>query len=332
MISYSNLRLHLATLALCIGTAAAAQAADNSPFNLLLMPDTQTYAQDHPHIFDAQTKWIADNASTITFVLHLGDITNRNNHKQWKVAQRAMNKLDGKVPYTLAVGNHDIGTSGTAKTRETDLFNEYFPFDKFSARPEFGGAFVPGKMDNVWTRFEAGGKKWIILTLEFGPRNKVLDWANKVIGDNADALVIICTHAYMNHDDTRLGPGDRWNPKDYGVADAQGADAVNDGDDIWEKLADEHKNVVMVVSGHILYDGAGQLVSEGENGNKVYQMLSNYQGGVIGSENGGNGFLRILNIDPAAGKISVKSYSPHLKQFKTEKDQQFEFTDVDLNR
>jgi hypothetical protein len=231
------------------------------------------------------------------------------------------------------MGNHDIDTRGTSKKRQTRLFNYFFPYEKFSKRPDFGGAFEPGKMDNTWWKFKAGGHDWIALALEFGPRNKVLDWANKVIADHSESLVIISTHAYMNHDDTRIGPGDKWNPHDYGLGkEATGAEAVNDGEEMWDKLVDEHKNIVMVVSGHILKDGAGRLISIGKGGKKVYQMLSNYQGGVIGSKNGGNGFLRIINVDPAAGKIKVQSYSPYLNEFKTEPDQEFGYTGVDLDR
>ena len=47
----------------------------------------------------------------------------------------------------------------------------------------------------------------------------------------------------------------------------------------------------MVFSGHVLNDGQGRRVSEGDYGNKVYQMLSNYQM----QTNGGNGFLRLRN-------------------------------------
>lgn len=314
------------------GAQTTATTASATDFNLVLMPDTQCYAQDHPQIFHAQTKWIADNASTITFVLQLGDITNRNNPPQWEVARAAMNRMDGKVPYTFVLGNHDIGTSGSSKKRTTKLFNKYFPYEKYSKSPHFGGAFEPGKMDNTWWKFEAGGKKWMIVSLEFGPRNIVLDWANKVIAEHPDSLVIINTHAYMNWDETRIGPGDKWNPHDYGLGKrTKGDQAANDGEEMWTKLVSKHNNILMVVNGHILKDGTGQLISKGKAGNKVYQMLSNYQCGVKGSENGGNGFLRILNIDPAGGKISATSYSPWLDEFKTEPDQQFVFSGVDFD-
>ena len=74
----------------------------------------------------------------------------------------------------------------------------------------------------------------------------------------------------------------------------------------------------------------GTLVSEGENTNKVYQMLANYQKGVEGSENGGNGFLRIIKVDPKNQRIEVKTYSPWLDEFMDEKEHDFTFENVQI--
>jgi hypothetical protein len=86
----------------------------------------------------------------------------------------------------------------------------------------------------------------------------------------------------------------------------------------------------MVVSGHVLNDGTGTLVSEGDHGNKVYQMLANYQDGVIGSVNGGNGFLRVIDIDADRTMMFIRTYSPYINEFKTEFDQEFSFDKVNL--
>ena len=42
-----------------------------------------------------------------------------------------------------------------------------------------------------------------------------------------------------------------------------------------------------------------------------------------GSKNGGDGFLRIVSVDTAAGTVSVQSYSPYTNTYKTEPDHQF---------
>ena len=101
------------------------------------------------------------------------------------------------------MGNHDLGNN--SDKRDSKLFNEYFPYIKHSQMRHFGGAFEEGKMDNVWYSFKAGGLEWLVLCLEFGPRNMVLDWAGKIIDSHPTYKVIINTHAYMYSDDTRMG-------------------------------------------------------------------------------------------------------------------------------
>ena len=56
----------------------AAAHAQTSDFTVIALPDTQFYSQDHPWIFNSQTKWIAAHKSdmNIQLVLGLGDIVN----------------------------------------------------------------------------------------------------------------------------------------------------------------------------------------------------------------------------------------------------------------
>ena len=301
-----------------------------SSFTLVLLPDTQTYTETYPEIFKSQTRWIAGNAQNIAFVLHQGDITDDNNEAQWNVAAESFSLIDGKVPYTFVPGNHDTGEGGKTLDRNTDLLNRFLPYSKYSQAKTFGGAYMAGDMTNTWHTFKAGGYNWLILSLEFGPRNKVLDWAVGIVENHPKHKVIINTHAYMYSDDTRMGEGKghKWLPQNYGVGKASGEEAVNNGEQIWEKLVSQYPNILFVFSGHVLNDGVGTLVSEGKHGNKVYQMLANYQGGVEGTEKGGNGFLRLIQIDPGNSTISVKTYSPYTDKYKTEADQQFTFEKV----
>ena len=171
----------------------------------------------------------------------------------------------------------------------------------------------------------------MILSVEVGPRNKVLDWAGEVVKGHPSHKVIINTHAYLYSDDTRMCEerGHHWLPQ-LSVMNigATGPEAVNNGEQMWEKLVSRYPNIFMVVCGHVLNDGTGTLISEGKNGNKVYQMLANYQHYVQGSVNGGNGFLRILTFHSRQGRISVQTYSPYINEFKTDISHQYEFTNV----
>ena len=291
----------------------------SSSFTIVVLPDTQYYSANNSDIFLSQTRWIKEHAQelNIKIVLHEGDITNKNMLSEWFVAQRSMRVLDGVVPYVMTVGNHDMGNGGRINSRDTSLFNRYFPFERYEDLENFGGAFEDGKLDNSFYLFTAGGKKWLALTLEFKPRDEVLVWANSIVERYSDRLVIVVTHSYLN-EKSRRTQNQVGEPK-YGVVnDPRGASS---GQDMWEKFISLHRNIIMVFNGHHGGGGTGVLVSRGENGNLVYQVLANYQK----MENAGNGFFPIINIDTTSGEIGIKTYSPYLDLYLRDAKNQFKF-------
>ncbi|HEY5969086.1 MAG TPA: metallophosphoesterase [Chitinophagaceae bacterium] len=292
---------------------------------IVLLPDTQTYAEKYPEVLDSQINWVVRNARQIAFVMQQGDLTQNNNDKEWKVIQNSFSKLNGKVPYVLAAGNHDMGSADGkfADVRNSTLFNNYFPYSQMSSLPGFSGVAEEEKMDNAYYIFKTGKINWLVITLEFGPRNSILNWASSVIEKYPDHSVIINTHSYMYSDSTRQGPGDNWRPQAYGVGKDKGDSSVNDGEQIWDKLVKDHSNVRFVFSGHVLNTGVGTLVSINSKGFPVYQMLANYQEGVTGSVKGGNGWLRIVDMNYKKKTLNVSTYSPYINKYKEEPAQQF---------
>ena len=325
------------TAVLAAGLAAAAEdpVSSEAPFSfvegaftIVVLPDTQGYAEDFPELFTAQTEWIAENAEArnIVFVLHLGDITDNNNEAQWEVARDAMAKLDGVAPYALCLGNHDIGPSGWTFTRKT-LFNNYFPLEKYQDRPTFGGVFdaEPDRLDNSYHLFSADGRDFIVLALEFAPRDAVVDWANRVLGEHPDRWGILITHAYLYSDGTRYdwdakGKKQMWSPHAYKVAKKPGQG--NDGEELWRKLVSKHPKMLFVINGHVLNDGLGRLTSDNDAGNPVHQMLVNFQ---MKPKLGG-GYLRLLEFLPDGTTVQVKDYSPVKDNYKTGPDNAFKLT------
>ena len=132
------------------------------------------------------------------------------------------------------------------------------------------------------------------------------------MGIHPDKLVILNTHAYLYCDSTLHDGKDWWRPQGYGIGKELGR-TVNDGAGIWKKLLLRHRNVIAVFCGHVLKSGVGTLVSIGKEGNKVYQMLANYQRGVEGSRLGGEGYLRIVTFNRKTREIDVKTYRLGIK-------------------
>ncbi|MEN6309214.1 MAG: Ig-like domain-containing protein, partial [Anaerohalosphaeraceae bacterium] len=295
-------------------------------FSLVILPDTQKYSLDYPAIYTSQTTWIAGHRDPLklAFVLHEGDITHTRTTAEWDNASASMSVLDAaQVPYAIAMGNHD---QPNAAPRDTSLFNTYFPVSRYENCLTFGGVYEANHMENSWHTFTAGGIDWLVFVFEFGPRDAVLSWANGIIAAHPHHRIIVVTHAYMYDDDTRLGDGDSWNPNNYNYCSSYDC-TCNDGDEMWNNFIKLHKNMTFVFSGHVLHDGTGRRVDTGDHGNRVYQMLANFQM----NASGGEGFLRIVKCFPESGNVTVESYSPYIHQYKTAPDHQFEFTGVDLS-
>ncbi len=272
---------------------------------LVALPDTQIYSLHHPELFEAQTAWVAALAARhdVRFVVHLGDVVHTNTPEEWARAAAAMRRLDGVVPYAFAPGNHDYGPGGDASVRETPL-GAYFSYDLLAAAPTFGGAFAPGRLDSTYHLFSAAGRDFLLLALEWAPRDEVLAWADGVMRAHPERLGILATHAYLNETDLRYDHTDRTHQQDYNPHLYRTAGGVNDGEEIWQKLVRHHR-FVMTLNGHVLGRGVGYLASPTDRGTVCHQMLSNYQT----RAQGGDGLLRIVELLADGRGVRVWTYS-----------------------
>lgn len=286
---------------------AAAFADEKTPaeksFTVVLLPDTQNYAEKYPTTYVAQTLWIRKRVKedNIKFAIHLGDIVQTSTKRlEWENANRAMRLLDGVVPYSVAPGNHDMVVKG----RDSTLYNQYFPPGRFKKEKWYGGHM--GKTnDNNYCFFEACGMKFMVINLEFAPRDKTLKWASEVAKRHPNHRVIVATHCYMH-----LKGRDTSAPAHYKIAG-------NSGEQMWQKFIRKQPNIFLVVCGHVA--GVGLQTSTNDAGGKVVEMLADYQN----LRNGGDGWLRSLQFVPAENKIHVRTYSPVLKKYNKQPGHSF---------
>ena len=278
--------------------------AEEDSFTVVLLPDTQFYSEKFPETYIAQTLWIRQQLKedNIKFAIHLGDIVQTpTKDSEWENANRAMEVLDGVVPYSMVPGNHDM----VVKSRDTTLYNKFFSPKRYADRDWYGG-HMGETNDNNYCFFEAGGMKFMVISLEFAPRDEALEWAAEVAEKHPDHRIIVATHCYMR-------------PKGRDTACARSYKVEgNSGEQMWQKLIRKQPNIFMVVSGHVL--GVGLQISKNDAGGEVKEILTDYQG--IGK--GGDGWLRTLKFVPAENKIYVQTYSPLLK--KTDEDNKKTYT------
>ena len=262
---------------------------------ILSAEDAKEGTQNVSRIYD----WIVANVEEkkIAHVFGMGDITDNNTEAEWQIAKAQIDKLNGVVPYSLVRGNHD----GSAN------INRYFYSGNTAYTEQFEGFFGSGSMENSYKRLQVGNEKYLLLTLDWGAKDDVLEWANGVVERYADHRVIITTHAYMSYDgDVLSSENDKDTPSKNGSQ-------YNDGDDMWSKLVSKHENIFMVLSGHVDTDYLVSLQSEGEHGNKVTQLLVNPQN--MDEQVGASGMVTMLYFSEDGQTVTVETYSTVREQY-----------------
>lgn len=294
----------------------------------VLIPDTQNFTQSQGAEGLAKiSNWILNNKDTenIVGVIGLGDITNDNSASQWKAAQQGLlgyandkgatvtEGLSDNIPFLFIQGNHDIGAAttdadGNTVYRNTTNLNTYFPFEDL--KDNFDGYFEEGKVDNIYILTEDDkGNKYMLLGLEFQPRDEVLDWANEVVAAHPDYNVIVSTHGYQSYNYTT---DEQYYITGNGYTSIVGTNS-NNGDMIWEKFAKNHKNIIMVACGHVYHEDIFVTTNTGVNGNTVIEMIANAQTTDVQMRMSGT--IVLLRVSEDGTKANVQYYSPVSGQY-----------------
>ena len=279
---------------------------DEDDFTVVVLPDTQYYTTGQAGraaIFNAQTKWVVDNlaAYNIKGVIHNGDIVDKGSEEsQWNVADGAMKRLetinglaDG-LPYGVCAGNHDQAPNGTVGG--TVLFNQFFGPSRFAKRPYFGGTFAAGKNDENWFTFNAGGLDFVVVNFQYSETAReapVLAWGKRIFEMHPEAFGVVNSHAIVT-------PAGNFTPAGQSMYDAM----------------KDVPNVQLMTNGHFSAEARRDDTS---GTHTIHSMLADYQG----LENGGNGWMRIWEFSPANDELTVRTYSPSLKQFQTDAKSEF---------
>ncbi|MBE6689900.1 MAG: hypothetical protein E7590_01285 [Ruminococcaceae bacterium] len=257
-------------------------------------------------------KWIADNIASknIKFMAGMGDVTNNNTAAEWQIAYEAIKQLNGKIPYSVINGNHDLYT-GDGKVGPNGI-NSYFGADEAYMSQfagENGGLYEEGSARNTYTKFTVGSTKWLFINLDYSPTDDILAWANRVVADHPDHKVVMTTHGYMHMDGTPLSHED------------SSSMSYNSGEEMWTKFVSLHENIVMVLSGHMECNLLQMKQAKGVHGNTVTQFLIDQQTIDLALMNKGQlplGLVAMFYFDEDGENVSVEWYSTtYDKYFQT---------------
>jgi hypothetical protein len=296
---------------------------------IAVLPDTQYYVDCRSAHFRKQVEWLMAQRSSrnIRAAVTLGDLTEHNEKPEWEFYKESLKGLDPTFPFLLNLGNHDYGDAGSANSRKT-FFWDYFDPKFVEQTKTLIETLEPGKLENAFYSIDLGKVAVGVLILEWSPRKKTVDWANAIIKKHPKHRIMMATHAYLYSDSTRYdfkkrGTAQEWNPLAYPTAKGEGAaDGNHDGEMLWHAVFKKYPNVFLTVNGHVLNNGTGLLTSKGDKGNTVHQILVNYQM----LDEGGLGYLRLLEFQPDGKTLRVKTYSPSLNVYATGKENDFTLT------
>lgn len=293
----------LAVLLLLI--CAASLHAAETPFTIIMLPDTQYYSARNATTFRAQTTWITENltAQNIVCVTHVGDVVDSvRDPAQWDAATAALTPLSDLLPWGVAPGNHDYDAIRDPEKGGT-TFARYFGPKTFAQHPWYAGSSPNGL--NACQLFSGGGTDFLLLHLEMETPDTALAWADTLLARYPKRAVILSTHSYLRA--AKKARSDKAEYRPDGHA----------GEDLWNLFIKRHPQVFLVLCGHDA--GEWHQTSVNAAGGQVQEMLADYQS----RPHEGDGWLRILRFQPDQKTIEVKTYSPTLARYETDADSQF---------
>ncbi len=270
-------------------------------YSLAVIGDPQVINGYHPEHYAGIYRHVLDNRERdrTERAIVLGDLTERSQTEEWERAREALNEWrQAGLPFTVVRGNpyHD----------RAPLFNEYVGE---LIREQSDGWYDPADMCNTYALWTAGDTKYLLLALDFGPEDAILEWAGEVCEQYADRRVIVVTHGYLGNNGVLLKRGEDYVP-DGGMA-YHGA--KNGGIEIWDKLVSQHQNIVLVLCGHIGENGIEHSVRIGRHGNRVVEMLIDPQD--FDDQVMPTGMVATLYFTADGKHVTVHNYSTVQKRF-----------------
>ena len=175
--------------------------SDPESFTFIVFGDPQGYTKydiNQP-IYELCTAWIADNVEQLHIkgVLFTGDLVEQNENivrnrkmlnqtskQMWEWSSHCLERLDGRVPYIIAGGNHEYGY-----VRGDEPFThypEYYTFERNPLTADHLVAALPNRMGQVSLEnaaWEFQTDHWgplLVIGTEWAPRDEVLQWARKL--------------------------------------------------------------------------------------------------------------------------------------------------------
>lgn len=291
---------------------------ENSEY-IIVLGDIQEYTNEEAYYpyFQATMEWIWNKikeGKNIKCVLQTGDITWTNQHYQYNIFYKYTYPVALEIPYISCPGNHDYSYSnGYIKNRYSTLFSQYTSFEKVNQL--IVDRFEEGRMENIIVKNEINGERIDIVSLEYGARTEVIEWAKQHIRNNPGIRYIILTHEFLTSKGKIIQDQDSYAYIDL----ARGESTYSGPVYIWNNLIKDNNNIVCVLCGH--HGFSAHLFTKNSFGREVPQILFNLQY----QDHGGDGWVQLWEFPKDSDFANVNTYNTITREYHPDSNHSFKF-------
>ncbi len=263
--------------------------ADNNVYTFGWISDPQHYSAKYPEYYESMTAFLRDHREELhlEYIIHTGDLVNKtSDEKQWEVAVRAQSYIDD-IPNGVLAGNHDC--------QQPKLYGPYsthFGEAHYKERPWYGDSYEDNR--GHYDLMTIGKTDYLFVYMSFGLDDACIKWLNKVFEEHPDRVGFLMVHEYFNND--------------YKLS--------KDGIKLYNEVVLKNPNLYIVLCGHRYgaYTRSSEIDDDGDGDPDriVDQMMFNYQ---AAGKTGGDGYLRLIQMDEENKKMHILTYSPALDDF-----------------
>jgi hypothetical protein len=284
-----------------------------------------------PRVIEYMTQWLADHMASMNIVgiVQVGDdiqLTTDGYSSNRAVAAMKI-ATDVGIPLYITSGNHGAFNQGYWRKNSGGAgltmpwIGRTYAGDGGDPGPV--GRQIGGYVENSWSTLAIGPVTWGVLTLEFGTRQTVLDWAKSVLRDNPGVPTIFVTHGYMCSDGYRFdwfgrggtaqSPYSPWAYYYYPTIGTSGGvwGQYCDGELLYQNLVLPFPQIKLVFSGHDV-NLAHRLTSTRPDGTRVHQIGFSHNTWLDGGPTivFREGMFRLYEFDYSTMQIFAQTFSP----------------------
>ena len=289
---------------------------DDSEY-IVVIGDIQIYTltPNYYYYYASTMNWIwsqIQHGKNIKSVLQVGDITDNNMPQQYDIFYRATYPTAELIPFIACPGNHDYDWDVNQKItdRYSSRLSQYASFD--STKSRIVAQFETNHMENIVVENYINGERYDVISVEFGPRPEVVEWAKQYVKSHSDRRYILLTHEYLTPSGQRISSN---SSAEFQV----GALAHSTPEYIWQTLVKTCDSIVCVICGHNGF--SRHLFSKNSHGRDVAQILFNLQY----QPNGGDGWVQIWEFPKNSDYVNVDTYNTITRQYHSESHHSFQF-------